>query len=209
MASASITIAVKDPPAPPTVSVSIQPTCYVPTGTVKVSSPIGANYLYSLDGGSYTSVTTFDKLAAGSSHSIKVKDISTGCESVSTPITINPIPSLLLTPVVDITASPTCIVPTGTIKVTDPKEGTGFDYSLDGTPYQASAVFKGLAPGSSHTVRVRDLLTGCESGLAPLVMNPITNPPVAPTLTVVAPTCIIPTGTIIVADPNVGTGIRI
>src|SRR5437899_10876114 len=39
-------------PVAPTASVTIQPTCAVPTGTIVVTAPLGA-YEYSLDGGAF------------------------------------------------------------------------------------------------------------------------------------------------------------
>ena len=40
---------------------------------------LGPGFEYSFDGGSFTSVATFAKLAPGTSHTVKVKDVSTGC----------------------------------------------------------------------------------------------------------------------------------
>ena len=36
------------PPAAPTASVTVQPTCAVPTGTIVVTAPTGAAFEYSL-----------------------------------------------------------------------------------------------------------------------------------------------------------------
>src|SRR5450756_1676725 len=49
-ASTAMTVdAVPAVPATPTASVTVQPTCAVPTGTIVVSAPLGATYEYSLD----------------------------------------------------------------------------------------------------------------------------------------------------------------
>ena len=200
-ASASISISPQDPPEPPVIIVSVKPNCIVNTGTIEVTSPLGANYQYSLDGGTYTSATTFSKLATGSTHVVMLKDISTGCESVSTPITVDPLPDLPIAPVVDVN-DPGCIVSTGSIKVTDPAEGSGFEYSLDGGTFISVATFANLLPGSIHNIVVRDMLTGCVSAqtVAKIGLKPIN--PTAPVATVtVKPTCNNPDGTVSVTSP--------
>ena len=44
--------AVPAAPAAPTASVTVQPTCAVPTGTIVITAPLGA-FEYSLDGGAF------------------------------------------------------------------------------------------------------------------------------------------------------------
>jgi len=119
-ASASIRITPKNPPAAPALVVSAQPNCIINTGTLNVTSPLGVNYQYSLDGETYTSSTTFDKLLAGSTHTVQIKDISTDCESGLTSITVDPIPDPPVAPVVSVTQQG-CIVRTGKIKITEPR----------------------------------------------------------------------------------------
>ena len=69
-------------PATPNVSV-IPPTCTTATGTVTVTSPVGADYEYSKDGGvNYQSNPSFT-FPASTSYSILVRRISTGCSSLS------------------------------------------------------------------------------------------------------------------------------
>jgi gliding motility-associated-like protein len=81
-------------PAAPTASVTVQPTCPSPTGTILVSAPIGVNLEYSIDNGvSYQSSTTFSGLAPNTSYTIIVRDSSTGCSSPSSNIIINSVPS--------------------------------------------------------------------------------------------------------------------
>ncbi len=199
-AVASINISPKAPPAAPVLMVSAQPNCIVTTGTIKVNSPLGVNYLYSLDGGTYTSVSTFAKLAPVSSHTVQVKDVTTSCESLVSSIAINPIPDPPLAPTVTVT-QPGCIVATGKIEVTDPKAGTGFEYRLDGGTYTSVASFAILAPGSTHTITIRDLLTGCNSA-ASVKIDLLPANPATPTATVtVNPTCDNPDGTIVVTSP--------
>ena len=64
-------------------------------------------------------------------------------------VTVNALPSI---PTVSSTTQPTCAVTTGTIVFTTQ---TGVEYSIDnGSTYQASPTFAGLAPGT-YTLRVR------------------------------------------------------
>ena len=64
--SAALTVnAVPAVPAVPTASVTIQPTCAVPTGTIVVTAPLGAAYEYNVDGGAYQAGVTFAGLAPG------------------------------------------------------------------------------------------------------------------------------------------------
>jgi len=197
----SINISPKDPPAAPVLVVSVQPNCIVNTGTIEVTSPLGANYQYRLDGGTYTSATTFDKLLPGSTHAVQVKDISTGCESGLTSITVDPLPDLPLAPVVSVT-QPGCIVATGKIEVTEPKAGTGFEYRFDGGTYTSATTISNVLPGSTHNITIRDLLTGCVSAPAIITIDLMPTNPATPSATVtVNPTCNNPNGTVTVVSP--------
>ena len=62
----------------------VQPTCSIATGTVTVTSPLGANYEYSNDGGANYQSTTSFTVAAGASYSITVRQISSTCISLAT-----------------------------------------------------------------------------------------------------------------------------
>ncbi|MCE2712964.1 MAG: hypothetical protein LW688_10555 [Cryomorphaceae bacterium] len=53
-------------PAAPTATVTTQPSCAVPTGTITVTAPTGSNYEYSIDGVTYQAGTAFSSLAPGS-----------------------------------------------------------------------------------------------------------------------------------------------
>jgi len=79
----TFTITVKAQPPAPTICV-VQPTlCGPSTGSITVTSPTGAGYEYSKDGGtSWQTSPTFNNLAAGSNPSIIYKT-SLGCVSAS------------------------------------------------------------------------------------------------------------------------------
>ncbi len=191
-------------PSAPLVVVKIKPDCNTPTGTIEISSPIGTNFQYSIDGNTYQSGIDFAALAPLSNHSIKVKDNTTGCESSATSIKIDPVVGPPLTPTVRVAVLPNCIIATGTIEVTAPS-GTNYQYSIDGNTYQSGIDFAGLAPLSIHTIKVKDNTTGCESATS-IKMDPVVSPPLAPTAISTTPDCFTGVGTIKVTKPAGGTG---
>ena len=185
-------------PASPTASVTIQPTCTTPSGTIVVSAPIGASNLYSIDGITYQSSPTFSGLAPNN-YIVTVKKTPTGCTSNGTALTINAVPSIA-TPTASATVQPSCTTPTGTIVISSPT-GANLEYSVNGTTYQASASFSGLAP-ANYNVTVRNTTNGCVSTATAVTINAV--PSIAtPTASVtVQPTCTTPTGTIVITAPT-------
>jgi large repetitive protein len=187
------------PPAAPTASVTVQPTCSVPTGTIVVTAPVGANLEYSINGTTYQSSTTFTGLVPNV-YNVRVRNSLTGCVSTLTPVTVNPVPAIPATPTASVTIQPTCSVPTGTIVVTAPV-GANLEYSVNGTTYQSSTTFTGLVP-NVYNVTVRNSSTGCVSNSTAVTVNPVPTIPTAPTASVtIQPTCNVPTGTIVVSAP--------
>jgi gliding motility-associated-like protein len=55
---------------------------------------------------------------------------------------------------------PTCKLAFGSVVITNPKQGSGFDYSADNGIYQLNASLTGLAPGV-HVIHIRKLSTLC------------------------------------------------
>lgn len=185
-------------PALPAASVTLQPTCATPTGTISVTAPTGANIQYSI-GGAYQASGIFTGLAANT-YNITVKDVVTGCISPALQITINPPPGAPATPTASVTVQPTCTIPTSTIIITAPT-GANIQYSIGGI-YQASGIFTGLIP-NTYSVTAKDISTGCISSVLLLTVNPVSPGPVLPTASVtVQPTCTTPTGTIVVTAPT-------
>ena len=160
-------------PAAPVASVTAQPTCTDPTGTIVVSSPIGTNYEYSVDGTNYQSSPTFSSLQPGT-YSVSVTDLSTSCTSTTTSITVNAVPNGPATPVVNISAQPTCATPTGSLQIVSPI-GANYSYSCAGLD-QTGTVFSGLTPGQTYSVTVTDLTTGCVSDAFDVTFNGIPTP---------------------------------
>lgn len=100
--SNGITITVISP-ATPVASVTAQPTCATPGGTITISSPVGASYEYALNGGAYQSSPVFNGLAPGNYSATVRLAASPTCVSPSGPsLTINTTPSALppMTPVI-------------------------------------------------------------------------------------------------------------
>jgi gliding motility-associated-like protein len=72
-------------PVAPTVSVT-QPTCSLATGTISISAPTGTGMLYSINGVTYQSSTSFASVSSGT-YSVTAKNAS-GCISLSFSCTI-------------------------------------------------------------------------------------------------------------------------
>ena len=190
------------PPAAPTATVTVQPTCTTPTGTIVITAPTGAGLTYSIDGINYQAGTTFTAVAPGP-YNVTVQAAG-GCISTPTALTVNPVPAPPAAPTATVTVQPTCATPTGTIVVTAPT-GAGLTYSIDGINYQAGTTFTGVAPGP-YNVTVQ-AAGGCISAPTALTVNPVPAPPAAPTASVtVQPTCATPTGTIVITAPT-GAGL--
>ena len=85
------------PPTTPTASVTVQPTCTVPTGTIVVTNPTGATLEYSINGTTYQSGTTFSSLAPGN-YTVTVRNTSNGCVSNGLNLTVNTVPAPPTTP---------------------------------------------------------------------------------------------------------------
>jgi gliding motility-associated-like protein len=161
------------PPSAPAGSVTVQPTCTDPTGTIVVTTPTGANYQYSVDGTNYQSSGTFTGLQPGT-YSVSVMDLLTSCTSTTTSLVVNAVPNGPAAPVVNITTQPTCADPTGTFEVVSPL-GANYSYSCGGVAQTATS-FTGLLPGQTYSVTVTDLNTGCVSGAFDVTFNSIPAP---------------------------------
>lgn len=166
----TITInAVPAAPAVATVSVT-QPTCILPTGTITVDDPISNTITYSIDGVDFQLDNVFTNLNPGT-YTITVRNAD-GCTSVTTPITIDPVPGAPATANVTV-AQPSCIATSGTITINSPT-GNDFTYSINGTDFQGGTTFTNLNPGT-YTVTVRTN-AGCTSETSATV-NTVTGTP--------------------------------
>src|SRR4029453_3272389 len=167
-------------PAAPTASVTVQPTCAVPTGTIEVTAPLGANFQYSLDGGVFQASTTFTGVTAGTHNITLLNTVDPTCISAPATVIVNAVPTPPAAPTASVTVQPTCAVPTGTIVVSAPT-GAGFEYSIDGGAFQASATFTNVTPGD-HDISVRNTADPtCISAPTTVTVNTVPGAPAAPT----------------------------
>lgn len=164
-------------PDVPVARVTYQPDCLSSSGTIEVFAPIGTEYEYSLNGISYQNSPVFAGLVPGK-YSVKVKFITSGCELTSSDLIINTVPVPPNVPTIRVIAQPDCSIQTGTIRVSAPL-GTTYEYSIDGIIYQLNPVFTDLVSGD-YSIKVREIITGCESDVSTVTINSAPSIPSAP-----------------------------
>ena len=157
-------------PAAPAASVTVQPTCTTPTGTIEITAPLGVGYSYSIDGATPQTSQVFSDLTPGTYQLIVIETAST-CESSPTTLVVNAVPTAPSAPVVNITVQPTCTTPTGSFEITSPL-GSNYSYSCAGLS-QTNPIFTGLTAGQTYSVTVTDLNTGCQSDEYEVTFNGI------------------------------------
>ncbi|HPR85163.1 MAG TPA: gliding motility-associated C-terminal domain-containing protein, partial [Prolixibacteraceae bacterium] len=191
---------------PQSASLEVSPVnCYSPKGIITIKSPIDeSKYYYSLDGKEYTAGTTFANLLPGSVHTITIQDISTGCLSAPTSVVIGTIPANPATPLLALTATPTCSNPDGNVSVLSPVNSGSkiYSYSIDGIKFQTSPVFADLIGTTTYTVVVRDDVSGCTSSATAIYVPAVPPPPVISAIGV-NPKCYGDTYTITISAPPV------
>ncbi len=140
-------------------------------GTATVGSVSGGNsgYTYSINGGSFSTATTFSNLSAGD-HVIAVRD-SKGCEATET-VTVSQPDTLTLTG--STTTAVSCNGGTdGTVTVGTASGGnSGYTYSISGGTFSSATTFNNLAAGD-HLITVKDS-KGCEATETVTVSQPDT-----------------------------------
>ncbi|MFP9115933.1 gliding motility-associated C-terminal domain-containing protein [Flavobacterium sp. RHBU_3] len=177
----------------------IQPDCTTVTGTLTVTAPLGADYQYSLNGGAFQTSPVFANLSADS-YVITVQNTA-GCTSASTAFVINPAPVGPATATATV-VQPDCTTATGSITITAPV-GTGYLYSINGSPFQAGVVFANLS-ADSYVITVQDA-AGCTSQSSQIVINTQPVAPAIATVTLIQPDCSNTAGTLTVTAPT-GSG---
>ncbi len=197
-AATSVTInAIPSVPATPTASATLQPTCATPTGTIVITAPTGS-VNYSI-GGAYQASTTFAGVAPSTVTITAKSTTDNTCISSSTAVTINPVPTVPSTPTVTVT-QPTCGVPSGTIVVLTPI--TSVDYSIGGA-YQEDLTFLSITPRTASVTARSTLDLSCISSPKLVTINAVPSNPTTPIgITTIQPTCLLPTGTIVLTAPT-------
>lgn len=174
--------AVPSAPAKPVITVVTQPTCAIPSGSIRVTSPAGSQYEYSLDGGTYQAGAVFNGLAPGQ-HSVTARlAASVTCISpASEPVTINIVPSAP-----SVTFVKTDIVcrgaSTGSINITVSGGTSPFTFAWTGTGVAAGSEDQAGLSAGTYVVTVSDA-NSCQS--SPLSIS-ITEPATSLTGTIVS-----------------------
>ncbi len=204
-------VVIQSPPAAPAINapVVIQPRCSAPAGTIVVNASGSGALEYSInDGASYQLSNVFGGLAPGNYH-IRVRVQSApSCQTAysGNPVAINtpPPPPVIADPTV--LQPQGCAVPSGTITVNAGGSST-LEYSINnGSSYQSSPIFTGLAQGN-YFVRVRvQSDPGCQTAFAgnPVVIQAAPVPPAVGAPNVTQPSCASPSGSIVVNASGAG-----
>lgn len=138
-------------------------------GTITVTSVSGgtAGYQYSRDGTTFQTSNVFNGLTAGA-YTIWVKDAN-GCTDEEE-ITISQ-PDVVVVGSISTTDVNCFGESNGSITINSVKGGNGtYQYSLDGTTFQASNVFTGI-PAGNYTITVKDS-NGCDDTATVTVNQP-------------------------------------
>lgn len=159
----------------------------VSNGSIVIISPTGAGITYAINGGAFSTATTFASLAAGT-YTITAKTAA-GCTG-SRQFTVNS----------DACAGKVIVITAGSFVNNVPCSGsnsggftvtatgsTGFTYSVDAGAFQAGNVFTGLATGA-HTINVKDV-DGCIKSSSANVANAPSGPLFAAVRTMMQSNC--------------------
>ncbi len=186
------------PPAP--AADAIQPDCFTATGTITVTAP-SSGVEYSFDNGASFQASPINGNLSANTYQVIVKNITGGCESAATPVTIDPQPITPLPPTTSI-VQPDCVIPTGTITVITP--ASGVEYSFDnGANFQTISTSGDLI-ANTYQVVVRSIVGGCVSAATPATIDPQPTIPGTAITNTTQPDCTTPTGTITVTSPASG-----
>jgi hypothetical protein len=147
-------VVVSNTPGPTAVVLTpVNATCGNANGSFTIGAVTGgtAPYTYSVNGGAFSSTTSYTGQAVGI-YTVTVSD-NNGCTTTGT-VTINNIPgptALQLTP-----TATTCGASNGTVTIGTVTGGTGpYVYSFNGAAFSGTTSYTGLAAGT-YTVIVRD-----------------------------------------------------
>ncbi len=177
-----------------TASVTTQTSCIVPTGTITVSAPIGANFEYSINGTTYQPSPIFTGLAANN-YSVIVRNIATTCVSIPVVLTIN------ATTGAPNVSGTTGVAPNCGVKLIGNSTDLGVTIVWNGPGLPLNSPNPSTATSSAtYTVTVTNTVSGCSNAANVVVVLPTA--PSAPTLTVTQPGCVVATGTILVTTPS-------
>ncbi|MBE8727017.1 T9SS type B sorting domain-containing protein [Flavobacterium hungaricum] len=172
--NATVTIEPSQTAVSPVLQIT-QPSCFVSTGTIKITSPASQ---YSFDDGStWVASDTKSNLYPGT-YLVKIKTVN-GCTSYSQSVTITAASTLY--PNYTYT-NPLFCGDTGRITITTPAASYSFD---DGITWVTNATANNLLP-ANYKIRTKDL-QGCISSANNVLIS--SNTLETPTYTIVSPAC--------------------
>lgn len=158
-------------------------------GSISASATGGAGFTFRLNNGNFQASGNFTNLAAGT-YTVTARN-SDGCTGTRQFILTDPSPTCTgvdITVTANSTPTDGCSTPaTGSITATA-AGSTGFTYSIDGTNFQASGTFNGLAAGT-YTVTARDA-NGCTGSTNVTVTTPTPGPLFSAVRTLMNANCI-------------------
>ncbi|MBL0134204.1 MAG: hypothetical protein IPP79_09410 [Chitinophagaceae bacterium] len=164
----------------PTFSSSVaDAACGNNNGSITISVTGGtAPYQYAINGGAFQATNNFAGLIAGS-YTIDVKDAN-NCSSTAI-VAVNNANGPTATAT---STAGNCSLPNGSITVSATGGTAPYQYSIDGTNYQASNQFNNIVAGN-YTVFAKDA-NGCISSV-PVTVNSIAGPTIS--TTIIAASC--------------------
>ena len=157
-------------------------------GSITATATGGTGITYSINGTTFQSSGTFNNLAPGN-YTITAKT-SAGC-SGSKQFTVATNPGACAGVNIVVTATPTTATPCGPANGTltvGATGSTGFTYSINGTSFQASGSFTGVAAGA-YTVTAKDV-NGCTGTTTVSVNNAAQGPLFAAVRTLLDNNCV-------------------
>lgn len=162
--TASTSVTVDNFPAPTVTATATSATCNNVNGSIIANGNGGlAPLQYSINGTIFQVSNAFTGLAAGT-YTITVKDAS-GCTGTTTVV----VASIGGPSVTAVTTLSVCNSNTGSITATASGGVPGYQYSINGTTFQASNIFNAL-PAGNYVVYVRDA-NGCIGAFPVIVSN--------------------------------------
>jgi gliding motility-associated-like protein len=168
-------ITIANAPGPNATATSTSAQCNNINGSITVAITGGtAPFQYSINGTTFQTLPIFTGLAAGS-YTITVKDANLCTATVSIIVSNTGAPSITAT-----SSASSCSSNTGTITASGSGGTAPLTYSINGSTYQASSLFTGLAPGN-YVVLVKDI-NGCINAY-PIVVASSTAPSVTASTT--------------------------
>lgn len=185
-------------PATPSVEI-LNPLCPAKTGTIKIISPTGNGFTFSLDGSTYLNNTGIFTSVAPGSYSVSVKN-EFGCISPAVVVTISD-------PVVDepkltITANGSTSICVGSSVVLMSSESTSYQWYKYGVAIAgANSKTYNASTEGIYTVSRLNSVSGCLAIQSDGVEVKVSLVPESPTISITQPTCEVSTGKIVVTSP--------